>query len=90
MDLIYLYILWNLAAFLIMGVDKHNSMHHRQRIKENALVGIAVFMGAVGCIAGSIVFKHKTKKAKFKIAFPLAFAFNMILVFTYIQNGIKS
>lgn len=80
MEPLQLYFLWNMAAFLIMGYDKYNSMHRKKRIKENALVGMAFLMGAVGCIAGSIVYKHKTKKVKYKIAFPLAFTFNLILV----------
>ncbi len=85
MEPFHLYFLWNVAAFMIMGIDKYNSIHRKKRIKENALIGIAFIMGAVGCLAGSIVYKHKTKKVKFKIAFPLALAFNMIFVYIYFQ-----
>lgn len=85
MNFIHSYFLWNTAAFLIMGIDKYNSMYKKKRIKENILIGMALLMGAVGCIAGSLVFKHKTKKTKFKIAFTLAFAFNMFLVFFIIR-----
>ena len=60
----------NLAAFLVMGVDKRRAKKHRWRLSEKALFLPAVLGGALGGILGMHSFHHKTKHWYFKFGFP--------------------
>ena len=54
-----------------MGFDKHQAKMGNRRIPENTLFTFTVLGGGVGTIIGMYVFRHKTKKMKFKIGMPL-------------------
>ncbi|MDY3775407.1 MAG: DUF1294 domain-containing protein, partial [Eubacterium sp.] len=41
--MIFLYILCNIIAFIIYGIDKWKAVHHKWRIPEATLLLIAVF-----------------------------------------------
>lgn len=77
--IIYL-ILINLIEFIIMGLDKLSAIKHKERIPEIVLLSISFLGGSIGSILGMIVFRHKTKKWKFKILFAL-FLIMHILIF---------
>lgn len=64
--IIYLVIV-NFISFIIYGVDKFLSIKHYYRISEFILLSFGFVGGVVGSMLGMIVFKHKTKKIKFKI-----------------------
>mgnify|MGYP002537828087 CR=1 FL=1 len=53
---------WNLITFGMMGIDKYKAEHGKWRVSEKALLLSAFLMGAVGSLAGSRIFHHKTKK----------------------------
>ncbi len=61
----------NLLALMLMGVDKHRAKRHRWRIPERTLLLTAVLGGSIGGIAGMLLFRHKTKHAKFYIGLPV-------------------
>ena len=68
--LIYLVAI-NLITFVTMYVDKKKAKWGKWRIKESTLFTL-VFLGAgIGGIAGMYLFRHKTKKTRFVIGFPL-------------------
>ena len=69
-------LVWNLAVFAIFGIDKSKAKRGDRRVSEIALLLIAFFLGAVGALAGMLVFRHKTRKLKFKILVPIAFLLN--------------
>jgi len=69
---------WNIFTFTLMGIDKLLAKMHKWRISEATLLGTAFCMGAVGSIAGSKVFHHKTQKKKFRIGLPAALIFNLL------------
>lgn len=73
------YILWNIITFALMGVDKYKAQHDKWRISETTLLLTAFAMGGVGSLAGSQVFRHKTRKMKFKILLPIAICCNAAL-----------
>ncbi len=81
--IIYLIII-NLAGFLVMGLDKHKAKMGNRRIPENTLFGFTILGGGIGTIAGMYVFRHKTKKLKFKIGMPLILILE-ILIFIYFK-----
>ena len=70
-DLILLWLLiWNLAAFALMGWDKHRAKTGGWRVKEATLFLSAILGGSVGAILGMQLFRHKTKHWYFKFGMP--------------------
>jgi len=78
---IYILAGWNLITFLLMGIDKYKAVHGKYRISEQTLLAVSFVMGAFGGVAGAIVFHHKTRKWKFRILLPVAFLFNLSVIF---------
>lgn len=68
--LIYLVTI-NLITFVTMYVDKKKAKWGKWRIKESTLFTLVFLGGGIGGIAGMYLFRHKTKKARFVIGFPL-------------------
>ncbi|WP_347862609.1 DUF1294 domain-containing protein [Salimicrobium sp. PL1-032A] len=67
---------WMLAimsvwTFIVMGWDKWKARRRASRVAEKTLFLLAVFGGAPGGVAGMFIFRHKTRKKKFLIVFPL-------------------
>ncbi len=79
--LVLIYAVWNFAVFLIYGIDKMLARHGARRISERTLLALAFFLGAVGAIFGMYIFRHKTRKTKFRILVPLYVAWNVILIY---------
>lgn len=77
--LIVLYILINLVAFILYGIDKRKAIKNQYRISENHLIGIAL-MGPIGAICAMQIFRHKTQKFKFKVTVPLVAAIHILIV----------
>lgn len=72
--LFYYLILANLAAFILMGVDKSRARRHRWRIPERTLFFSAVLGGSVGAMAGMWFFRHKTRHWYFVVGMPAILA----------------
>lgn len=68
--LIYLVTI-NLITFVTMYVDKKKAKWGKWRIKESTLFTLVFLGGGIGGIAGMYLFRHKTKKTRFVIGFPL-------------------
>ena len=69
----------NAAVMLRYGLDKRKAQRGMWRIPERVLIGAAVF-GVFGAAAGMLVFHHKTRKLKFRIAIPLIMISEIILL----------
>ena len=78
--LILLMLIWNLIAFIMMGIDKRKAMNDKQRISEKTLLISSFLMGAVGIGAGAYVFHQ--------ILVPLALLVNIIVIYGLIRFGI--
>lgn len=74
-------VIWNIVVALIYGIDKQRAVKHKWRIKESLLIGCAFCMGAPGAAAGMLIFRHKTRKLKFKVCIPAAFIFNIFILY---------
>lgn len=61
----------NLVTFFLFGKDKRRSKKSKWRIPEKTLIGICVFGGSIGGLAGMHCFHHKTKHALFKLGIPI-------------------
>lgn len=82
--IILLLFIWNLLTFFLMGLDKFKSRNGYWRVRESSLLLCAFFMGGLGCWLGSFVFRHKSRKTKFRILLPLAWIFNLAVICFFI------
>ena len=65
--ILYWYLLViNILAFVCYGLDKHKSKRKARRISERWLLLLALIGGSVGAWLGMLVWRHKTKHAKFR------------------------
>lgn len=64
--------LMNLISFFLYGIDKYKAVHKRWRIPEQILLLSAFLGGAAGALVGMLLFRHKTRKWKFRILVPAA------------------
>lgn len=69
----------NLAAFILMGVDKRRAKRDRWRIPEKVLFLPVVLGGALGGVLGMRTFHHKTKHWYFRFGFPLLLVLQLAL-----------
>lgn len=74
------FIIINVIEFIIMGLDKFLSIKKMYRIPEIVLLIIPFLGGSIGGILGMIIFKHKTKKIKFKLLFTIALIVNILYI----------
>ena len=86
--LIYLVII-NIIAFLAMYIDKRKAKYGKWRIPEQTLLILAIIGGSIGAIAGMYTFKHKTKKLRFSVGFPVILILQIVLIFSIWRDFIK-
>jgi uncharacterized membrane protein YsdA (DUF1294 family) len=80
--LLALFVAINLAAFLVMLLDKQRSKKAgAERISEGMLFFMATMFGGIGVYAGMLVFRHKTRKWYFVIGIPMQIAQNIALLY---------
>jgi len=86
MILVYWFVLVNVLAFILYGMDKSFARRHMIRIPEKALLFWAIIGGAIGAFLGMHIFHHKTQKPKFKVV-PVFVLINVIFIaFCLYQN----
>ncbi|MDD3165362.1 MAG: DUF1294 domain-containing protein [Oscillospiraceae bacterium] len=65
------FIVLNILAYMLFGVDKYKAVRAHWRIPEATLLLFAVLGGSVGALVGMRLFLHKTQKNKFRIGVPV-------------------
>ena len=65
------FIVINLLTFLLYGLDKYKAIRQEWRIPERALLLMAFMGGAFGALSAMRIFRHKTRKGRFKLMIPL-------------------
>ncbi|MFT9848182.1 DUF1294 domain-containing protein [Aneurinibacillus sp. REN35] len=73
----------NLCGWLFMRMDKRRARRQAWRIKEQTLFLIALLGGALGCLIGMYMFRHKTRHARFVWGMPLILAIQIALIMFY-------
>ena len=84
--LIYLAVI-NVVTFFMYGIDKWKAKKSKWRIRETALLGLAVLGGSIGAWLGMKVWHHKTQHKKFKYGVPApVFRASLSQKFNYPKN----
>ena len=83
--LIYLVII-NVVSFFIYGFDKWKAKKSKMRIREAALLGLAVLGGSIGAWLGMKVWHHKTLHKKFKYGVPTIIIVQLALIVYYLYE----
>lgn len=65
------FIVINLLTFLLYGLDKYKAIRQEWRIPERALLLMAFVGGAFGAFSAMRIFRHKTRKERFRLMIPL-------------------
>ena len=77
--LIYLAVI-NVVTFFMYGIDKWKAKKSKWRIREAALLGLAVLGGSIGAWLGMQVWHHKTQHKKFKYGVPAILIIQIITI----------
>lgn len=78
----------NLTAFVMMGLDKRRAIKKKWRIPESRLFLPVILGGGIGGILGIYAFRHKTRRKKFTLGFPVITVFETALAY-YIFKLLK-
>ena len=76
--LIYLAVI-NVVTFFMFGIDKWKAKKSKWRVRETALLGLAVLGGSIGAWLGMQVWHHKTLHKKFKYGIPVIIIIQLVL-----------
>ena len=84
----------NIIGFLAMFIDKQKAKwldkrrakNNQWRIPEKTLFLFTFLGGGVGTIAGMYLFRHKTKKMRFTVGFPVILITEIALVIYWIMQ----
>ena len=79
--IVYILICINVVTFVVYGIDKWKAKHSKMRIREAALLMLAVLGGSVGALLGMRIWHHKTMHKKFKYGLPLILLAQIALIY---------
>ncbi len=82
---LWIYLLWNIVVFIIVGADKLKAKKRKFRISELFLLMSSFLMGGVGMICGMISFHHKVSKLRFRILVPIFVIINMGVLYYIVR-----
>ncbi|MBR1673350.1 MAG: DUF1294 domain-containing protein [Eubacterium sp.] len=84
-SIIFYYVVVNLVAFIMYGIDKNRAIKKEWRISEKSLILVSVAGGAFGALLGMHVFRHKTRHIKFQLIIPLTVIVHFVVIYFLIK-----
>ena len=79
--LLYVIVAISLIGGLMTAIDKYNAIHGFHRISEATLMLFGLCGGALFMFAVMKLIRHKTRKPKFMISFPIFAVLHIVLLF---------
>lgn len=78
----------SLAAFCLMGLDKHRAKTGGWRVRERTFFLLALLGGSPGAVLGMQAFRHKTKHWYFKYGLPVLLLLQILtwLIFCFCRK----
>lgn len=73
-------ILVNGITMILYGMDKWKAKAGKWRIPERTLLLFTLAGGSVGALAGMLMFRHKTRTAKFVVGVPVMLVVHCVIV----------
>jgi len=87
LSLLLVFLVINVLAFILMGLDKEYAKRQAWRISEQFLLSLALLGGSLGIFIGMLYFRHKTRKPLFQVGVPFIFCLQVILLISFsLQN----
>jgi len=86
--MIYLFaylVIINFVALMAYRNDKKKSEKGKWRTKEITLLSFALFGGGIGSMLGMSIYRHKTKKTKFRLGVPLLTVVSIVIIWLLIR-----
>lgn len=77
----------NIIGFFAMFIDKKKAERGSWRIPEKTLFTFTLLGGGIGTISGMYLFRHKTKKLKFTVGFPVILISEIALIVYWITQS---
>lgn len=84
-SIFFYYVVMNIFAFILYGVDKRRAIKKEWRISERSLILVSVMGGAFGAFVGMYVFRHKIRHIKFQLIIPLTVIVHFVLIYLLIK-----
>ncbi|MCI9366176.1 MAG: DUF1294 domain-containing protein [Clostridia bacterium] len=84
-NVIIYFIAINIIGFFAMLIDKKKAERGSWRIPEKTLLILTLLGGGVGTISGMYMFRHKTKKLRFTVGFPVILITEVALIVYWIM-----
>ena len=76
----------NVVTFFMYGIDKWKAKKSKWRIRETALLGLAVLGGSIGAWLGMKVWHHKTQHKKFRFGVPAIIIIQLVIIVYYLYE----
>ena len=70
----------NVDSFFTYGIEKWKAQKAKWRIRESALLLLAIMGGSIGAWLGMKVWHHKTQHKKFKYGVPAIIIIQLLLI----------
>lgn len=80
------YLVINIISFFLFYIDKRKAQIGSWRFPEKTLLLVSFLGGGVGAQLAMQAFRHKTKKAKFKILVPLSIILHIYLYIEFFDG----
>jgi len=87
LEVLFIYLIMiNSLCFLTYGYDKWRAKNNKKRISEFNLLLLGVVGGTIGGFLGMQLFRHKTNKTSFMMAFYTIATIQVVLIYFGIQS----
>ena len=79
--LVFIYILINIVAIIIMYGDKQKAINGKERVPEAHLFLTAALFGAFGVFISMYILRHKVRKWYYNIGIPVILIRNLVFIY---------